>query len=139
MLLGRPGIDRLIPHCGAMILLDQVISYDEKSILCTTMSHRLNNNPLRRDAKLPAVCGAEYGAQAAAVHGPLVTKQPMQPGQIVLLRDLSWTRPFLCDLAETLEIRAHCLHKDSRNLAYGFTLSAGGETILRGEIGIILS
>ena len=89
MLLGRPGIDRLIPHCGAMVLLDQVISYDEKSILCTTLSHRRIDNPLRRDGKLPAVCGAEYGAQAAAVHGPLVTGQLMHPGQIVLLRDRS--------------------------------------------------
>ena len=139
MLLGRPGIDRLIPHCGAMVLLDQVISYDEKSILCTTVSHQRIDNPLRRDGKLPAICGAEYGAQAAAVHGPLATGQLMHPGQIVLLRDLSWTRPFLCELAKPLDIRAHCLHKDSRNLAYGFTLSAGVEAILRGEIGIILS
>ena len=139
MLLDRVGIDRLIPQCGAMVLLDQVISYDEKSILCTTMSHRRSDNPLRRDGKLPAVCGAEYGAQGAAVHGPLVAGQLTRPGQIVLLRDLSWTRPFLCELAEPLDVRAHCLHKDSRNLAYGFTLSAGGETILRGECGIILS
>jgi len=139
MLLNRAEIDRRIPHCGAMVLLDQVISYDDMNILCTTVSHQRIDNPLRRDGKLLAVCGAEYGAQAAAVHGPLVARQSMRPGLIVLLRDISWTRPFLCDLATQLDIQARCLHKDCRKLAYGFTVSAGGEPLVRGEFGIILS
>jgi len=138
-LLDRESIERLIPHSGPMVLLDHVISYDERHVLCTTLSHRAADNPLCRGGRLPAVCGVEYGAQAAAVHGPLVEGHAVQPGQIVLLRHLAWTRPFLDDIEDRLEVRAECLHRDRRELAYGFSIHAKAAEIMSGEIGIILS
>ncbi len=137
--MARAEIEALIPHGGAMVLLDRVLSHDEKSIHCSTMSHRSAENPLLRDGRLPSVVGAEYGAQAAAVHGALLASGPMRPGRIVLLRAMAWSRAFLDDLPDALEVRAECLYRGSNDIAYGFLLSAQGEEVLRGECGIILS
>ena len=138
-MIDRDQIEALIPHGGAMVLLDRVVAHDEKSILCSTMSHRRADNPLRRAQRLPAVVGAEYGAQAAAVHGALLAQGPMRPGRIVLLRAMSWTRRFLDDVKAPSEVRAESLQRDTGNIAYGFVLSAEGEELLHGECGIILS
>lgn len=138
-MLDRAEIGRLIPHSGPMVLLDHVVSHDDTDILCTTLSHRRTGNPLSRNGRIPSVCGAEYGAQAAAVHGPLAEGREMRPGHIVLLRDLIWNRPYLSDIEATLEVRAQCILRNSSNLAYRFVLTAEGSEIISGEIGIILS
>jgi len=138
-MLERAAIEALIPHAGSMVLLDRVISCDAHAILCTTMSHRRQDNPLRRGAMLPAVCGAEYGAQAAAIHGPAISGGRERPGQVVLLRHIVWQLADLSQVEGPLQVRAECRHKDSRNLAYSFILTAAGQEILRGECGIILS
>lgn len=138
-MLDRAEIGRLIPHSGPMVLLDRVVSHDDTEILCTTLSHRRTGNPLRRDGRIPSVCGAEYGAQAAAVHGPLIEGREMRPGHIVLLRDLVWNQLYLSDIEGTLEVRAQCILRHSSSLAYRFVLTAEGTEIISGEIGIILS
>jgi len=137
--LERAQIERLIPHAGAMVLIDRVVSVDEKRILCTTMSHRRADNPLRVDGRLPAICGAEYGAQAAAVHGPAAAGGTQRPGRVVLLRDVAWSVDDLGTIAGPLTIHAECLHKDGGSLAYAFRLEGDGREVLRGECGIILS
>jgi predicted hotdog family 3-hydroxylacyl-ACP dehydratase len=122
-----------------MVLIDRVVSVDEKHILCTATSHRRADNPLRADGRLPAICGAEYGAQAAAVHGPAVSGGPQRPGQVVLLRNIAWSVPDLAVIGGPLTVRAECLHQDGSSLAYGFRLEADGRELVRGECGIILS
>ena len=138
-MIDRAGIEALIPHGGAMVLLDRVVSHDETRILCSTMSHRRADNPLLRDQRLPTVVGAEYGAQAAAVHGALLADEPVRPGRVVLLRAMSWTRQFLEDIPAPIEVHAESLHRDAGNIAYGFALIAEGDELLHGECGIILS
>jgi predicted hotdog family 3-hydroxylacyl-ACP dehydratase len=137
-MLDRAAIAALIPHAGAMVLLDEVVSWDTSAIVCRTMSHTRPDNPLRYRDGLPAVCGAEYGAQAAAVHGPLLSGERRRPGHVVLLRDVSWTVPDLGRIAGPLTIRAECIHRDARNLAYRFEVAADATAIVSGECGIIL-
>lgn len=69
--LGRDAIARRVPHAGNMCLLDKVTHWNDESI--TALAHNLHNadNPLLRDAKLPATALLEYAAQAAAVHAGL--------------------------------------------------------------------
>ena len=43
-------ISRLIPHRGAMCLLDRVENWDKDHIVCRTTSHRRPDNPLRDDS-----------------------------------------------------------------------------------------
>jgi predicted hotdog family 3-hydroxylacyl-ACP dehydratase len=71
LMLERSEIARLIPHAGAMCLLDAVVSWDADRIRCVSRTHRDPDNPLRAGAELDAVCGIEYAAQAMALHGGL--------------------------------------------------------------------
>jgi len=136
-MLDRDGISALVPHAGPMVLLDRVVEYDDETILCSATSHRRDDNPLRRHGKLHAACGAEYGAQAAAVHGPLTAESPVRAGQVVLLRDLSWQVADLGAVSGPLMIHAARLHADSSSTAYRFEITAEGRDVMRGECGII--
>lgn len=136
-MLDRAAISALVPHAGPMVLLDRVVRYDDESILCSATSHRRDDNPLRRHGLLHAVCGAEYGAQAAAVHGPLAADTPARGGQVVLLRDLSWRVADLGAVEEPLMIQATRLHADSSSTVYRFEITANGCEVLQGECGII--
>lgn len=121
-----------------MVLLDEVLSCDERTIICRTASHTRPDNPLRRGDTLPAVCGCEYGAQAAAVHGPLLSGERSRPGQVVLVRDVAWTVPDLCRIAAPLTVRAERLHRDDRGLGYRFEIAVDATVLVSGECGIIL-
>ena len=69
-----PAWRTLIPHQGAMCLLDDVVAWDDQRIHARSDSHRRDDNPLRSDGRLRAVHLCEYGAQAMAVHGGLVAR-----------------------------------------------------------------
>lgn len=71
-MLTREQILGLIPHQGTMCLLDRVLAWSAGEITCAASSHLAADNPLRRDGRLGAICGIEYGLQAAALHGALV-------------------------------------------------------------------
>jgi predicted hotdog family 3-hydroxylacyl-ACP dehydratase len=88
--LDRGAIARLVPHGGAMCLLDRALFWDADSIVCEADRHRDPANPLRRDGRLPAVCGVEYALQAMALHGALLASGAAQPaGYLSSLRDVS--------------------------------------------------
>ena len=70
-MLGPSEIRRLIPHDGAMCLLDHVLAWDADTITCRTRSHRAADHPLAHAGRIGALCGIEYGLQAMAVHGAL--------------------------------------------------------------------
>ena len=70
-MLTRRQIMELIPHQGTMCLLDSVLACSAEGITCAACSHLSPDNPLRRDDRLGAVCGIEYGLQAAALHAEL--------------------------------------------------------------------
>ena len=49
--LPRP-VAGLVPHAGSMCLLDQVIECGDDHIVCSAVSHRSPNNPLRDAGRL---------------------------------------------------------------------------------------
>jgi predicted hotdog family 3-hydroxylacyl-ACP dehydratase len=57
-------IDRLLPHAGAMILLDRVIEWDAERIVCERIVRR--DEPFIQTGGLPAWAGVELMAQAIA-------------------------------------------------------------------------
>ena len=61
----------LIPHAGAMCLLDEVVEWDAQRLHARSATHQQPDNPLRADGRLHAVNLCEYAAQAMAVHGAL--------------------------------------------------------------------
>ena len=140
MLVTRAQIAGLIPHSGAMCLLDGVVEWDASRILCMSHSHRAADNPLRTDGSLPAVCGVEYAAQAMAVHGSLAGKVGARPraGYLASLRDVVCRRDRLDDLEGDLVVEAEHVAGDGAQVIYRFRLRVGEVEVLSGQALVVL-
>lgn len=138
--LNRAQIAGLIPHAGAMCLLQAVEHWSAARIGCVATSHRDPHNPLRRGALLPALAGLEYGAQAMAVHGALTGAVARRPrmGVIASVRALEWTRDRLDDIADDLVVEAERLAGEDAQVLYAIAVRARGAVLLRGRIAALL-
>jgi predicted hotdog family 3-hydroxylacyl-ACP dehydratase len=137
--LDKAAIARAIPHGGAMSLLDAVVAGDAGWIVCRAVSHRDPANPLRHDGRLPASAGAEYAAQAIALHAALtgLDSEPRR-GFLAVVSNLSWTRDRLDDVPGDLEIRAEQLAATGAALQYAVTVIGDGRVLVMGELMVAL-
>lgn len=125
-MIGRAEIAGLIPHGGAMVLLDAVAWWHADAIACTSRRHLDADNPLRRDGRLPPVAGIEFALQAAALHGALTEGRPQKPGFLAVLRDVSLSCDRLDDDAfAVLSVGAVLQRRESGGLIYSFDVSSG--------------
>jgi predicted hotdog family 3-hydroxylacyl-ACP dehydratase len=140
MRMSRAEIAELIPHGGAMCLLDGVLEWDASRIRCMSRSHRDAANPLRVDGHLPALCGIEYAAQAMAVHGGLAGAARGKPraGYLASLRDVACRKDRLDDLEGDLIIEAEQEAADGARVIYSFTLRVGAVEVLSGRAAVVL-
>lgn len=140
MTVTREDIAKLIPHAGAMCLLDGVMHWDATRICCVSQTHRDSANPLRVGGQLPAMCGVEYAAQAMAVHGGLSGMLGGQPraGYLVGLREVVCRHSRLDTLDGDLIVDAAQLMGDQGRVIYRFTLRVGAAEILSGRATVIL-
>lgn len=139
-MIDKNQIQALIPHAGAMCLLEAVTAWDEQSITCVTQTHRDPANPLRRQGRLPAVMAFEYGGQAAAIHGGLRARaagQTAPPGYLAALRDARWFVADLDGIAEPLEVDAQLLLGDQAHCLYAIQVSAAGRLLAEARIAIV--
>lgn len=134
----RAAIAALIPHQGAMCLLERVERLGADGILCTSATHRDPANPLRRDGLLPAIAGVEYAAQAMALHGALSDGEAQPIGFLSALRGLSLAVERLDDIAGPLAIAATAEARERRGMIYSFTISDGGRRLLEGQAVVVL-
>ncbi len=131
----------LLPHAGAMVLLDAVVTWDERRILCRSRSHLSDANPLRRAGRLHAICGVEYGLQAAALHGAMrAGGVAQQAGYVARLRDVVLDVAHLDDPAlGTLGIEATLEHAEGGGMLYGLLVTdIHGDRLLSARAGIKL-
>jgi predicted hotdog family 3-hydroxylacyl-ACP dehydratase len=138
--LSGAQIAALIPHSGAMCLLDGVVHWDAARILCVSRSHHAADNPLRAGGRLPALCGVEYAMQTMAVHGGLTGKVEGRPraGYLASLRDLECRSERLDDLAGDLLVEAELLAGDGAHASYRFKLRVGEVEVLSGRALVVL-
>lgn len=137
MKLGRQEIAGLVPHQGAMCLLEEVLEWDERTITCRATSHRDPANPLRSAGRLAAIIGVEYAAQAVAVHGALHAGAHAKQGYLAAIRDLECAAERLDTVAEDLTIHAMQVAAESGRLLYDFRIVAGGRELLRGRLTVV--
>jgi predicted hotdog family 3-hydroxylacyl-ACP dehydratase len=131
----------LIPHTGAMCLLDEVVDWDAMRLHARSASHRRVNNPLRADGMLHAVNLCEYAAQAMAVHGALREREqggPVRPGFLVALRDVSLQVERIDDLPGRLQVHVECLLALADNLQYAFRVEHRGRVLVTGRAAVML-
>lgn len=139
LLLDRAAIGRLIPHEGAMCLLDGVLAWDHASITCVASSHRATDNPMVSKGRLDAVCGVEYAAQAMAVHGGLVGdgRRPTA-GYLAGLRDLVCYCDRLDLLGGDLLVTAELLIADAARVMYRFDLASDAGPVMSGRAAVVI-
>jgi|SRR5882724_8622394 len=122
--LERDEIEKLIPHAGAMVLLDRVIDWGPASIRCWTESHLRLDNPLRRDDMLPVVAGIEIAAQAMAIHARLTSGGTKAKGVLGSLRDVRLNTDRLDTCGTALLVYADLRGGDGRGRVYSFSVRA---------------
>jgi predicted hotdog family 3-hydroxylacyl-ACP dehydratase len=135
MRLTRERIAELIPHAGAMCLLESVEEWDARRIRCVARGHRSAANPLRVGDCLPAVGGVEYAAQAMAVHGGLSGKTGGRPrtGYLASLRDVECRRARLDDLEGDLVVEAERIAGEGAQAIYRFRVRVGEVEVVSGQ------
>jgi predicted hotdog family 3-hydroxylacyl-ACP dehydratase len=134
-------IAALIPHAGAMVLLDHVAAWDAAAIRCGSRSHLDAGNPLRRDGRLAAICGVEYGLQAAALHGALLAGGvAQQAGYLARLREVALHVDRLDDDAlGTLVVEARLERQEMNGMVYALSVAAeDGRTLVAARASIAL-
>jgi predicted hotdog family 3-hydroxylacyl-ACP dehydratase len=139
--LSADEIRRLIPHGGAMCMLERVVAWDAGAIACRALSHRAAGNPLARDGRVPALCGIEYGLQAMAVHGALVNAAPQPVGYLARLGDVALAVDWLDELGAELVVEATLTGALPAGYSYEFAVAgsdAGGGAPIRGRATIAL-
>ncbi|HEU4663567.1 MAG TPA: phosphotransferase [Dokdonella sp.] len=132
---------RLIPHAGAMCLLDELVAWDDASIHLRATSHRRPDHPLRSDGVLRALHLCEYGAQAMAVHGGLLARAAggiAAPGYLVSLRAVEFAVERIDDLAHALDVHAERLLGGDDGWQYAFRVAHAGEPLAHGRAAVIV-
>jgi len=138
--LNREQLLALIPHAGTMCLLDSVEDYDESRIVCNSMSHQRDDNPLLTNARLSSIHAIEYGAQAMAVHGGLLAQKDnknIQQGYLVALRDIKLSCEYLDDLMNPLEVTAEKIMAQGTSLIYSFRVGSNNNVVASGRVTVI--
>ncbi len=131
----------MLPHAGAMVLLDRVVRWDRDRIVCTAGSHLDPANPLRHAGRLAPVCGVEYALQAAALHGALrAGGHAQRPGYAASLRNVVIDADRLDDPAlGELSIEAVLMTQEEFGMIYDFAVESVTTTrLLWGRFSIAL-
>lgn len=131
----------LIPHQGAMCLLDCVERWDQESIVCRAESHRRVDHPLRDEAGLRGLCAIEYAAQAIAAHAGLLsgpTGRGAAMGLLAAVRDVVVSVARLDELDDALIIRADVLMRQGTGCMYEVAVTAGRHPVLTGRLSVVV-
>lgn len=139
--LTKEELSTFLPHAGAMRLIDRVESWDATTIRCHTRSHHDQGNPLRQGARLEAVTGLEYAAQAMGVHVGLLNRTRSTDGLIGYvggLRDVVLCVDRLDDCPAELTIDVTRLFVDDNSFMYQFAISSGCLDVMTGRASIFL-
>lgn len=137
-IIDKSKIRALIPHSGAMCLIDTVRTWSPQSITCTAAIQSAENNPLRRRGRLGSACGIEYAAQAMALHGALSAGNTGTPraGALASVRE---TRFHALELqGDQLTIVATLLLSEGPRVIYQFVVSSEQQILIEGRAAVVL-
>lgn len=139
--LDHAEIAALIPHAGTMCLLDSMQRVSQTDIVCSALSHKSPDNPLRSHGRLGAAVAVEYAAQAMALHGSILNADlgvPPKGGRLINVRQLILHCARFDELASPLTVHATRLMGDAANVIYSFEVSAEDAMIATGRAGVML-
>ena len=134
--LDRTWLLANLPHQGAMNLLDAIVEWDDSCVRAVARNQRALDHPLRRGGELPSVCGIEYGAQAAAAHGALVSRMPSGAGVLASVRNVVMHADRLDDVPGDLDVLAERLGGDESGVLYRFEVASAGRVLVEGRVAV---
>ena len=134
--LDRTWLLANLPHQGAMSLLDGIVEWDDSCVRAVARNQRAFDHPLRRGGELPSVCGIEYGAQAAAAHGALVSRTPSGAGVLASVRNVVMHAHRLDDVPGDLDVLAERLGGDDSGVLYRFEVASAGRVLVEGRVAV---
>jgi predicted hotdog family 3-hydroxylacyl-ACP dehydratase len=140
IVIGREQISMMVPHAGAMCLLDGVLHWDAVSMRCFSRRFQQADNPMRRgDGTLGTACGIEVAAQAMAVHGRLLAQTCGSPtqGYLVSVRDVWLARQHFDTDSDRLLIDVERIGGDTRGATYRFGVTSGAIELLGGRATVV--
>jgi predicted hotdog family 3-hydroxylacyl-ACP dehydratase len=140
MILEREAIARLLPHQGAMCLLDSVVACDAIRITCHSSRHLDVDNPLRTRDRLSSIHGIEFAAQAMAAHQKLTATRaaPVRYGLLISVRQCTFATDRLDRCVSPLTINATRLAATDEALTYHFSIGAAEMTLVTGRASVFL-
>ena len=140
MILDRKEIAKMVPHSGAMCLLDAVVAWDRAQIVCHSVRHQAEDNPLRSRNRLSALHAIEFAAQAMAVHQRLSADGSSRPsyGLLVSLRQCTFASDRLDTCASPLVIEATRIASTADALSYRFSVGTIETPIAAGRASVLL-
>jgi predicted hotdog family 3-hydroxylacyl-ACP dehydratase len=125
-----PPIEALVPHSGAMLLLDRVLEADTESLRAEVRIHA--GSQFAGDGGVGSWVGVEYMAQAVAAHAGYLAHlkgEPVKPGLLLGSRRYSTTRP-LFPFGATLHVHVRQVLRGDNGLGAfecGIAIAAGAE------------
>jgi predicted hotdog family 3-hydroxylacyl-ACP dehydratase len=129
--LSFPQVTELLPHRGAMLLLERVSAFDAKRI-CVECTPRRGAWYADARGNMPAWIGIELMAQAIAAHTGLLKRsegKPMAPGVLLGTRSFDATQPDFT-AGQVLRVTAALSFRDESGLAaYDCSIEAGDATL----------
>ncbi|HSV84885.1 MAG TPA: hydroxymyristoyl-ACP dehydratase [Ramlibacter sp.] len=138
MKIARATIAQLVPHAGAMCLLDAVTAWDAQAISCTSAAP-LPDHPLAREGRVPAIAAAEYAAQATAVHGALLEPSDRpRAGMLAALMEVRLGTQVVPADEGALAIRAEVLGRSAAGCLYRFEVATACTPIVSGRLLVAL-
>ena len=132
---------KFLPHGHNMCLLSSVEHWDEKSIVCFTLTHQEPDNPLRRNGVLEMLSGLEYAAQAMGVHVGLtqnISEHNASVGYLGAIRDIQVCCQTFHQFGEDLRIEAQLLLEQPMSFIYTFSIKTHEDTLLQGRTSIFI-
>ena len=139
-MIERREFEPLIPHSGAMCLIDRVLQWGQKDITCATQTHKCLDNPLRKDSALPSIHLIEYAAQTMAIHGALLARQKdevLGAAYLAGVKNVRLNIDRLDDLDGDIDIATQQLICRGGSMLYQFDATSSGAQIGSGRITVI--
>ena len=134
MMPDRARIEQLVPHAGAMCLLDEVTQWNAARITCSSHGPGASH-PLARDGVVPAIAAAEYAAQATAVHGALLDGAGLpRAGMLAKLMDVDLHSVFFPPKDGSVTVSATLLSRSGSGCLYAFEVGSRSRAIASGRL-----
>ncbi|MGE0314566.1 MAG: hydroxymyristoyl-ACP dehydratase [Lautropia sp.] len=137
-----PPVSTLVPHAGAMCLLERVVDWNDASIRC--VGGAAPDSPLAVGGRLPSPALVEYAAQAMAAHGVLRGRaadphaRPRE-GMLVALRSVDLSARWIEPARAPFDVRAERAAGDDRRVIYAFDVrDRDGAMLASGRATVVL-